>query len=209
MLLSNRIDAINATIESYLQDIQILQAKVTHLQSHAQEVAGAQQAAESALAQIDTAIAMLTAICPDEIATFQAAIEAKFSAPLPQLEAGKRADTIEADIPAPPEPSAPEAIETTAVVVETSEPEEESVVENPAAPTNGAAELDGNGNGHYLTYDELRGIKRPTLIKLANQHKIAGYKSMKQNELAIMLDGLVSPEELEQINATAAPSKQT
>lgn len=211
MLLTNRINAINATIESYLEEIQNLQAKVTHLQAHAQEVSGAEQAAESALNQIDTAIAMLAAVCPEEIETFKAAINAKFGQGLPQLEATKNTDTIQADIPTPPEPYSPEAgalaihpengrIETTAVVVEVTE--ESDAVEQEHRDSNGH-------HPNHLTYEDLKKIKRSTLIKLANRHNLAGYKSMKQEKLAIMLDGVVQAWELEQINVSATASKQT
>jgi hypothetical protein len=84
MLLQNRINQVNVQINLYLEEIAALQAKVTYLQTHAQEIQGAEQAAETALSQIDTAISMLTAICPEELVTFKAAIDAKFS-PVPQI----------------------------------------------------------------------------------------------------------------------------
>ena len=59
-LLTAKFNHIDATIE--LKDAQIaaLQAEVTELQEHRQQLLSVEQACTSALAQFDTAIAMLT-----------------------------------------------------------------------------------------------------------------------------------------------------
>lgn len=211
MLLLNRLNSINAQINVYLEEIALLQGKVTQLQAHAQEVQGAEQAAESALAQIDTAMQMLSVICPDEIATFKAAIDARFNQPLPQLTPATDPDTAQ-DSPTPslhPSDDDDEVIETTAVVVEDGESQLPAVdavnaiadsdgVSAVAAPQPSGGNGNGNGNGHHLlSYDQLRIIDRPTLIKLANTHNIPNYKTRKRDELASLLDGMVATDELE------------
>lgn len=78
-LLTAKFNHIDATIE--LKDAQIaaLQAEVTELQEHRQQLLSVEQACTSALAQFDTAIAMLTHIDSTEIATFKNALLAKFN----------------------------------------------------------------------------------------------------------------------------------
>lgn len=68
----------------------------------------------------------------------------------------------------------------------------------------------GNGNGHqYVTYSELKLVDRPTLIKLANAHGIDGYKSKKKDELAHLLNGGVTEDELEQaLNGKQASNQE-
>lgn len=222
MLLQNRLNQVTAQINSYLEEIAALQAKVTHLQTHAQEIQGAEQAAESALSQIDTAISMLMAICPEELVTFKAAIDAKFS-PVPQIAAANdRSDVQEDDnIPdAPldgveidpdhiPDSDRSKTIEVKAETVidsfddiPPSDPEPSAVSSDDSSVSTSQSAEDGNGstsngNGHHLlNYDQLKTVDRSTLIKLASLRELGNCKSKKRDELAEMLDGMVTAEEL-------------
>lgn len=215
MLLQNRLNSINSQIKVYVDEIAKLQARVTQLQTHAQEVQGAEQAAESALAQIDTALAILAAICPDEINLFKDAIDAKFCAPLPQLQecADEVNGTEEVDVTPPMSDADENVIETIeAIVIERfdydvaesnlAEDDNDLQVTKPEPEPNlgnaeGVEDSNGNGNGHnLLTYDELRIVDRPTLIKLANSHSLPNYKSKKRDDLASLLDGMVTSDEM-------------
>jgi hypothetical protein len=216
MLLQNRIDYINNQVKVYLEEIAKLQAQVTQLQAHAQEVQGAEQAAESALAQIDTALSMLQAICPDEIVLFKTAIDAKFNAPLYQLKGGTDNEDVTGSDTTPTAPDTEGVVETTfSVVADDSDDSEEVQDNNDVQPQETASNLveddpiahDGNGNGHtndhsdgnghhLLTYRDLQIVDRPTLIKLANSHNLPNFKSKKRDELASLLDGMVTQAEL-------------
>lgn len=86
MLLQNCFDSINSQTFLHTEEIARLQAEVSRLQQHAQAVQSADKACESAVAQVRTALQMLAAICPDDVAVFRAAIDAEFVA-LPKLSA--------------------------------------------------------------------------------------------------------------------------
>lgn len=213
MLLTNRINAINAQVTAYQEQIAELQAKITTLQSHAQEVQGVEQAAESALSQIEAAINMLQVVCPEEIATFKAAIDSKFNV-LPTIApAAQRQDSVTTPTPTPPnEPETVEAIATTLVEEpqdDTSSVEPETPLETETTDATKIAQDDntgngdndnGNGNGHnghLLTYKDLDKVDRATLVKLADKHGIAYTTKTKKYELATALGGMVTQVELD------------
>jgi hypothetical protein len=77
-VLTAKFAQIDATIEAKNAQIATLQAEVTELQEHRQQLLSVEQACTSALSQFDTAIAMLTHVDSSEIATFKDALLAKF-----------------------------------------------------------------------------------------------------------------------------------
>lgn len=220
MLLQARFNQVNDQISSYLDQIAALQAEVTRLQAHAQEIQSVEQAAESALSQIDVAISMFQAVCPEDLETFFAAIDAKRKS-VPQLQAAcdDANNNVKSHVPSAPNQS--ETIEAIAVVVEefdtqeSSEPEDElgtiepEQIEETKTPAHLEQTIEpdnsdrSNGNGHngsngyhLLAYDELKKIDRPALLKLASAHALGNCKSKKRDELASLLDGKVTSEEV-------------
>lgn len=207
MLLTNRINAINDQIAAYLEQIAELQTRVTDLQGHAQEVQGVEQAAESALNQIEAAINMLQVVCPEEIATFKAAIDSKFNQ-LPQLAGGDDTPTPTSNPTNPPnEPEIVEAIaeaivdepfiEIVAVPTATKEAHDETTTEDDTS--------NGNGYHHALTYDELSTCDAAMLVKLCalkgipvKNPKAKSAKAVKN--MAALLGGIVSQEDLDALN---------
>jgi hypothetical protein len=218
MLLFNRLSNINAQIEFYQEQIAALQQQVTQLQLHAQEVQGAEQAADSALVQVGTALQMLNGICPEEVTTFKAAIDALFNSPL-QITAA-----TEPDAPVSPQPPAPSdeppAVQD-AVFEETPpsdaqspipNPESEVTLEDPTPNSNGhngngkgdasdfqmivSAESNGNSKAVTVGENELKQQKRPILIRLANLYGIPDFNSKSRDELAKLLSGKVTRENL-------------
>jgi len=79
MLLQNRFNQIDLQIVNLEEQIKQLQETLSNLQNQRQQLQSIEQACESALTQIDTAILMLSHVEPGEIATFKAAIDAKFA----------------------------------------------------------------------------------------------------------------------------------
>ncbi len=223
MLLQNRLNQVNTQIANYLEQIAALQSKVTSLQAHAQEIQGAEQAAESALSQIDTAISMLNAICPDELATFKAAIDAKFAPAVPQISGADDVVDIQEDdtsfdgVDSDPGSNPGNGVDASedevcsdfpgyipdaslhGIIIDTTAEAVEDVEEAGDMPSDDVVpDADnGNGNGHHLlTYADLKLVNRPTLIKLANLHQLGNCKQKKRDELAQMLDGMVTGNDL-------------
>jgi regulator of replication initiation timing len=111
MLFADKINEVNATIANISQEIEDLQARIEalrieklELEQYQQHLGSAENASESAIEQVKTALAMIKAISPDEKATFKNALISLFDdADIPLLASAE---------PDPePEPS-DDAIET-------------------------------------------------------------------------------------------------
>jgi hypothetical protein len=77
-LLAAKFNQIASAIDATNAQIAALQAKLSELQEHQQQLLSVEQACQSALAQVGTALAMLNHVDPAEIGTFKAAVEAQF-----------------------------------------------------------------------------------------------------------------------------------
>jgi FtsZ-binding cell division protein ZapB len=119
-LLTAKFNQIDATIDAKKAQIATLQVEVTELQEHRQQLLSVEQACTSALAQFDTAIAMLTHVDSTEIATFKNALLAKFDSNVIKL--------IEPAAPLAPEP-APEPTEPDTPIGDTPEPEADAPID--------------------------------------------------------------------------------
>jgi hypothetical protein len=132
MLFASKINEVNATIANISHEIEDLQARIEalrieklELEQYQQQLGSAENASESAIEQVKTALAMIKAISPDEKATFKDALISLF--------------TDDADIPllasASPDPDP--------------EPSDDAIEINPDLPPspNGNGH-NGNGNGH-------------------------------------------------------------
>jgi TolA-binding protein len=136
MLFASKINEVNASIAGISQEIEDLQARIEalrieklELEQYQQQLGSAENASESAIEQVKTALAMIKAISPDEKATFKDALISLFDdADIPLLAS--------ADPDPDPEPS-DDAIED---AIETSPNE------------NGHNGHNGNGN-HHETID--------------------------------------------------------
>lgn len=108
-----KFNQIATAIETTNAQIAALQAKLSELQEHQQQLLSVEQACQSALAQVGTALAMLNHVDPAEIGTFKAAVEAQFGTDaIAFLESATPtpAEPVEPEPTAPtaPEPAAPE-----------------------------------------------------------------------------------------------------
>lgn len=109
-LLAAKFAQIATAIETTNSQIAALQVKLSELQEHQQQLLSVEQACQSALAQVGTALSMLNHVDPVEIPTFKAAVESQFGTDaIAFLEPAipTPAETIE------PEPIAPIAPEPT------------------------------------------------------------------------------------------------
>jgi regulator of replication initiation timing len=85
MLFASKINEVNATISQISHEIEDLQARIEalrieklELEQYQQQLGSAENASESAIEQVKTALAMIKAISPDEKATFKDALISLF-----------------------------------------------------------------------------------------------------------------------------------
>jgi regulator of replication initiation timing len=85
MLFANKINEVNASIAGISQEIEDLQSRIEalrieklELEQYQQQLGSAENASESAIEQVKTALAMIKAISPDEKATFKDALISLF-----------------------------------------------------------------------------------------------------------------------------------
>ena len=116
MLFASKINEVNATISHISNEIEDLQARIEalrieklELEQYQQQLGSAENASESAIEQVRTALAMINAISPDEKATFKDALISLFDdADIPLLtsadpdEPGEDAIEINPDLPPSP-----------------------------------------------------------------------------------------------------------
>lgn len=124
-LLTAKFNQIDAAIESKNAQIIALQAEVTELQEHRQQLLSVEQAAQSALAQVDTTLAMLSHLDPAEISTFKQALAAKFDSNIIGI--------LEPTATPEPEP-APEPTEPNAPIGDTPEPATDAPIDVQVTP---------------------------------------------------------------------------
>ncbi|MGB7891181.1 MAG: hypothetical protein WCF82_04545 [Microcoleus sp.] len=113
-LLAAKFAQIATAIDTTNAQIAALQAKLSELQEHQQQLLSVEQACQSALSQVDQALMMLHHVDPTEIATFKDALVVKFATDaIGILSPADTAPTqpIEPEPTAPIAPSAPSAPE--------------------------------------------------------------------------------------------------
>ncbi|CCI27803.1 hypothetical protein [Microcystis aeruginosa] len=130
MLFASKINFVNATIANISHEIEDLQARIEalrieklELEQYQQQLGSAENASESAIEQVRTALAMIKAISPDEKATFKDALISLFE---------------DADIPllasADPDPDP--------------NPSDDAIEDANAERSQSEIETSPNGNGH-------------------------------------------------------------
>jgi len=138
-LLTAKFNQIASAIDATNAQIAALQAKLSELQEHQQQLLSVEQACQSALSQVGTALAMLGHVDPAEIPTFKAAVDAQFGTDaIAFLESATPAETVEVEPVAPeaPEPTATPEIEPAIdVEVTTDTPATEEPIATAPTPT--------------------------------------------------------------------------
>lgn len=138
-LLAAKFNQIASAIDATNAQIAALQAKLSELQEHQQQLLSVEQACQSALAQVRTALAMLNHVDPAEIGTFKVAVEAQFGTDAiaflePATPAPAKPIQPEPTAPTAPEPSATPEDKPAIDVQVTSEPEPATPIEPEPAP---------------------------------------------------------------------------
>ena len=145
-LLAAKFAQIATAIDTTNAQIAALQAKLSELQEHQQQLLSVEQACQSALSQVDQALMMLHHVDPTEIATFKDALVVKFATDA--IGILSPADTAPTQ-PIEPEPFAPTAPESQTVPDESvidvqSTPADITPVETiaPTAPESPATDIE-------------------------------------------------------------------
>jgi len=157
MLFASKINQVSTTIANISQEIEDLQKKIEWLRSekleleqYQQQLGSAENAAESAIEQIKTALMMINAISPTEVQTFKGAINSLFDCERPQLAACS--EPVESDPEPEPEPEPP-SIEAEAVVESESFTGEFPIETKDADPL---APIEIEENDPYTIRDDLK-----------------------------------------------------
>jgi TolA-binding protein len=149
MLFASKISEVTATISQISHEIEDLQARIEalrieklELEQYQQQLGSAENASESAIEQVKTALAMIKAISPSERETFKDALISLF--------------TDEGDIPllasAEPDPEP--------------EPSDDAIETSP----NGNGHNGHNGNGHAIDINAIEiGVSDLTAKQVRNQ----------------------------------------
>lgn len=115
-LLTAKFNQIASQIEVTNAQITTLQTKLSDLQEHQQQLLSVEQAVQSALGQVDTALMMLSHVDPTQIEIFQNALVAKFNTEVIALIQPSAPAPTEQPDPTTPAPDAPLPTESDAVI---------------------------------------------------------------------------------------------
>jgi hypothetical protein len=105
-VLAAKFNQVDASIADTQSQITALQTKLSELQDYRQQLLSVEQACESALGQVNTALMMLHHVDPSQINTFKTAVDAQFGTDAIGI--------LESAAVAPTEPTTPEPIAPTA-----------------------------------------------------------------------------------------------
>jgi hypothetical protein len=159
-LLAAKFNQIASAIDTTNAQIAALQAKLSELQEHQQQLLSVEQACQSALAQVGTALSMLGYVDPAEIPTFKAAVDTQFGTDaIAFLESATPtpAETVE---PEPVEPTAPEPTTPTdadsAIDVEVTTATDTPATDEPIEPAAKATPPDIEGMLNKMTIQSIR-----------------------------------------------------
>ncbi|MEG4149397.1 hypothetical protein [Microcoleus sp. Pol12B5] len=135
-LLAAKFNQIASAIDATNTQIAALQAKLSELQEHQQQLLSVEQACQSALAQVGTALSMLNHVDPAEIDTFKAAVEVQFGTDaIAFLESAAPAETVESESTAPTAPETTTPDIEPAIDVEVTTTPGVPVTDKPIEPT--------------------------------------------------------------------------
>jgi len=101
-VLVAKFNQVDASIADTQSQIAALQTKLSELQDYRQQLLSVEQACESALGQVNTALMMLGHVDPSQIDTFKTAVDAQFGT--------NAIGILESATVAPAEPTTPEPI---------------------------------------------------------------------------------------------------
>lgn len=108
-VLAAKFNQVDASIADTQSQITALQTKLSELQDYRQQLLSVEQACESALSQVNTALMMLHHVDPSQINTFKTAVDAQFGTDAIAFLESATPTPAEPVKPEPTAPTAPEA----------------------------------------------------------------------------------------------------
>ena len=186
-LLASKFAQIATAIDATNAQILALQAQLSELQEHQQQLLSVEQAIQSTLSQVGTALSMLNHVDPSEIGTFKAAVEAQF---------GTNAIAfLEPAIPTPTEPIEPEPTAPTAPEPATAD--DTNPVIDIEATTEPAAPIESEPATEMDVEQALANMPLPSLRILAKSKKVDARGSVAN--ITARLKKIVTPADLRAI----------
>ena len=185
-LLAAKFNQIATAIDATNAQITALQAHLSELQEHQQQLLSVEQACQSALTQVGTALSMLNHVDPAEIPTFKSAVDAQFGTEaIAFLESATPtpAETVKPEPVAPIEPEL--AVSGVEPAIDVEVIDTDAAITSTAAATPGTAE-DIEGLLNKMTIQSIR--------KLAVTKKVGG--SGTRSEIASRLAGIVTQDDI-------------
>jgi hypothetical protein len=143
-VLAAKFNQVDASIADTQSQITALQTKLSELQDYRQQLLSVEQACESALGQVGTALAMLNHVDASQIGTFKAAVDAQFGTDaIAFLESATPApaETVEPEPVEPTAPESPTAPDVEPAIDVEAEVTDATVTDEPIAPT--APDIEG------------------------------------------------------------------
>jgi hypothetical protein len=192
--VQSQVSANSLEIDALLLRVEELRAQNLAMENYLQQLGSAENAAESAIEQIKTALMMINAISPTEVQTFKGAINSLFDCERPQLAACS--EPIESDPEPKPEPKPP-SIEAEAVVESESFTEEFPIETKDADPL---APIEIEENEPYTIRDDLNvtkalfDLKINQLRTLCKQRGLSASGSSGDLRRRIFTDNITSQE---------------
>ena len=165
-LLASKFAQIATAIDTANAQIAALQIQLSELQEHQQQLLSVEQACQSALAQVGTALSMLNHVDPAEIGTFKAAVEAQFGTDaIAFLEPAipTPAETIEPIAPIVPIAPKPAVMPEVAPIIDI---EATPAIDEPIGSIAKSATLGIESSLNKMTIQDIR--------KLATAKKVSG-----------------------------------
>ena len=158
-VLAAKFNQVDASIADTQSQITALQTKLSELQDYRQQLLSVEQACESALSQVDTALMMLHHVDASQVGTFKDAIDIKFGTEaigILEPATPTPAETVEPEPTAPtaPEPAAPDV--EPAIDVEVTTATDTPATDEPIESTVKATTPDIEGLLNKMTIQSIR-----------------------------------------------------
>ncbi|MEG4281020.1 hypothetical protein QUA62_26695 [Microcoleus sp. MON1_C1] len=158
-VLAAKFNQVDASIADTQSQIATLQTKLSELQDYRQQLLSVEQACESALSQVNTALMMLHHVDPSQINTFKTAVDAQFGVVGVGILESATVAPAEPTTPepiAPTAPSAPAARDVEPAIDVEVEVADATVTDEPIEPATKATPPDIEGMLNKMTIQSIR-----------------------------------------------------
>lgn len=201
--IQSQVSANSLEIDALLLRVEELRAQNLAMENHLQQLGSAENAAESAIEQIKTALMMINAISPTEVQTFKGAIDSLFDCERPQLAA--YSEPIESDPDPEPEPSGEPDSSACGEPAESacSEPAEPAPLNANVEVVAECEDVSLQNLTSDIAYHKLEQLPFNKLRALAKHRKVSG-KGDAHDLIKRIFESGITPEEVEDFRSSVA-----